>query len=80
MINLLAMFQHRGIGFFGQEGFVWAFIGLIFMVVLIAICFKIFRLVMPALGVPEPWVSVLYWVFVLLCVLAFMNYSFGHWV
>jgi hypothetical protein len=29
--------------------------------------------------VSEPWVSICYWFFVLLCVLFFMNYSFGHW-
>jgi len=78
MITSLLLFQHP-IGFFGQSGIIWVFLGLIFMVAVVAICFKIFRLVMPALGVPEPWVSVLYWVFVLMCLCIFANYAFGHW-
>jgi hypothetical protein len=50
MLNLLAMFQHHGIGFFGQEGPLWFFLGLVFLVVVVAISFKIFNLLLPALG------------------------------
>jgi hypothetical protein len=79
MLHLLAAFQHHGIGFFGQEGPLWFFLGLVFLVVVVAICFKIFKLLLPALGVPEPWVTILYWVFVLLCVIGFYNYAVAHW-
>ena len=79
MYSLLAMLQHHGIGFFGHEGFIWAFIGFLAMVVIVAILFKIMNLVLPALGVPEPWASVCFWIAVLLCVILFMNYSFGGW-
>jgi hypothetical protein len=78
MLSLLAMLQHH-IGFFGQEGIVWAFIGFLFMVVVVAILFKIMKLLLPALGVGEPWVSICFWVAVLICVFIFMNYSFGRW-
>jgi len=77
-LALLALLQHR-VGFFGHEGFIWAFIGFLATVVIIAILFKIMKLVLPALGVGEPWVSVIYWFAVLLCVILFLNYSFGGW-
>jgi hypothetical protein len=76
---LLAALQHHGLGFFGQEGFPWFFLGLLFLVVVVAIMFKIFKLLLPALGVQEPWVSILYWFFVLLCVIFFYNYAVAHW-
>ncbi len=79
MYSLLALFQHHVVGFFGHEGVVWAFIGFLFLVVVVAILFKIMKLVLPALGVGEPWVSVIYWCAVLICVILFMNYAFGGW-
>ena len=79
MLTSLALLIDHRVGFFGHEGVVWAFIGLIATVVIIAILFKIMKLVFPALGVGEPWVSVIYWFAVLLCVLIFLNYSFGGW-
>jgi hypothetical protein len=65
------------IGFFGQTGMIWAFIGLICLAVVVALLFKIFRLALPALGVTEPWVSILYWLAVLILFLIFINYAFG---
>ena len=79
MLTSLALLIDHRVGFFGHEGAIWAFIGLIATVVIIAILFKIMKLVLPALGVGEPWVSVIYWFDVLLCVLIFLNYSFGGW-
>jgi hypothetical protein len=77
MYTLLAL-QHR-IGFFGHEGVIWAFIGFLVTVVVVAILFKIMKLVLPALGVGEPWASVCFWVAVLICVVIFSNYAFGGW-
>jgi hypothetical protein len=74
MTSLLAL---RVIGFFGQPGPIWAFIGFVCLCVVIAILFKIFRLALPALGVTEPWISILYWIAVLLLFLFFINYTFG---
>lgn len=79
MFSLLAAFQRHNIGFFGHDGVIWAFIGFIFLVIVVAILFKIMKLVLPALGVTEPWVSVIYWCAVLICVVLFMNYAFGGW-
>jgi len=81
-MHTLAMmvFQHgRGIGFFGHEGIIWAFIGFVFTVAVIAILFKITKLLLPALGIGEPWATIVYWVMVLLCLFMFMNYAFGGW-
>lgn len=79
MLSLLAMLQHHGIGFFGQEGPLWFFLGVIFIVAVIAISFKICKLLLPALGVQEPWVSIIYWFFVLVCVVFFYNFAVAHW-
>ena len=78
MLYSLLAFQHR-LGFFGHEGGIWVFIGFLCMVVVVAILFKIMKLILPALGVGEPWVSVIYWIAVLLCVFFFVNYAFGGW-
>jgi hypothetical protein len=78
MLYPLLAFQHR-IGFFGHEGGIWAFIGFLFMVVVIAILFKLMKLILPALGVTSPWDQVCFWVAVLICVIMFANYSFGYW-
>ena len=80
MISLLAMFQHHHvIGFFGEEGPLWFFLGLMFLVAIVAISFKIFGLLLPALGVKEPWVQILYWFFVLVMVICFYNFAVAHW-
>ena len=78
LIAYLALLQHR-IGFFGQQGVVWAFLGFLFLVVVVAILFKIMNLALPALGVPQPWATICFWIAVLLCVFLFMNYAFGGW-
>lgn len=69
----------RPIGFFGQSGPIWAFLGFIALCVIIAILFKIFKLLLPQLGVGEPWVQIIYWLAVLLLVILFVNYAFGGW-
>ena len=72
---------HRSIGFFGQEGPIWVFLGFVCLCVIIAILFKIFRLALPALGVTEPWMSILYWLAVLILFVLFINYAFGfNWM
>jgi len=77
MLSLLAMIHP--IGFFGQTGMFWAFLGFICMCVVVAILFKILKLALPALGVTEPWVSIIYWLAVLLIFLMFINYAFTGW-
>jgi hypothetical protein len=76
MINLLAMAIHP-VGFFGQTGLIWALLGFICLVVILAIMFKIVFLALPALGVKEPWISIVYWLCVLVAFIAFINYAFG---
>lgn len=65
------------IGFFGQAGPLWAFLGFVCLCIVAAILFKIINLVLPALGVSEPWISVIYWVFVLVLFVMFINFAFG---
>lgn len=74
MIALLAMGR---IGFFGQTGPLWVFLGFVCLCVVAAILFKIINLALPALGVTEPWISIIYWVFVLVLFVTFVNYAFG---
>lgn len=74
------MLQHvHTLGFFGREGFIWVLVGFLFTCAVIAILFKITKLLLPALGVAEPWVSIIYWVMVLICLFVFANYAFGGW-
>jgi hypothetical protein len=70
-------FAFARIGFFGQPGPIWAFLGFICLCVIAAILFKILFLALPALGVTEPWISIIYWVAVLLLFIMFINYAFG---
>lgn len=67
----------RPLGFFGQSGVLWVFLGFICLVVIVAIMYKIVKLALPALGVTEPWLSIIYWLFVLVCFIAFISYAFG---
>jgi hypothetical protein len=78
MTLALALVLFRGgIGFFGQQGPIWAFLGFICLVVIAAILYKIIFLALPALGVTEPWISIAYWLFVLMLFVIFINYAFG---
>jgi hypothetical protein len=65
------------VGFFGQSGPIWAFLGFVCLCVVVAILFKIVFLALPALQVKEPWISIIYWVLVLLLFIMFINYAFG---
>lgn len=70
---ILAQTIHR-YGFLGIDGLVGLLIGLLVFVVVVAILFKIFNLVMAALEVPAPWGQILYWVVVLIIFLAFLHF------
>jgi hypothetical protein len=76
MITALAMFAGH-IGFFGQTGAIWALLGFVCFCVIVAILFKIVFLALPALGVTEPWISIIFWVMVLVLFIAFINYALG---
>lgn len=73
-MSLLALAH---VGFFGQAGPIWALVGFVCFCVVVAILFKIVFAALPALGIKEPWVTVIYWVMVLICFLAFINFAFG---
>ena len=75
MIQALALVGH--VGFFGQTGLLWALLGFIVFCVVVAILFKIVKLALPALGVGEPWGSIIYWLMVLVLFIAFINFAFG---
>jgi len=77
MLATATIFLVGRIGFFGQSGVIWALLGFLCFCVCVAILFKIFNLLLPALGVTEPWMSILYWVIVLILFLAFLSYAFG---
>lgn len=77
MITPFALAMGHTIGFFGQTGPLWVFLGFVCFCVVVAILFKIVFLALPALGVSEPWMSIIYWVLVLLLFCAFISYAFG---
>lgn len=77
MTSAIALLAPLHIGFFGQTGVIWALIGFLCFCVVVAILFKIFFLAAPALGITEPWISIIYWVVVLILFLAFISYAFG---
>jgi divalent metal cation (Fe/Co/Zn/Cd) transporter len=66
--------QPHQYGFLGINGLVGLFIGLFILVVICVILFKIFRLLMVALGVPAPWSEILYWFAVLIIFLIFLHF------
>ena len=65
---------HHHYGFLGIDGLVGLFLGLFILVVICVILFKIFRLLMVALGVPSPWSEILYWIAVLIIFLIFLHF------
>ena len=70
---LLAQLTHH-YGFLGINGLVGLFLGLFILVVICVILFKIFKLLMVALGVPGPWDQILYWIAVLIIFLIFLHF------
>ena len=75
-LSLWASEFHR-MGFFGQEGPLWVFLGFVCWCIIIAILFKILKLALPAFGVTEPWIQIIYWVAVLILFILFLNFAFG---
>jgi divalent metal cation (Fe/Co/Zn/Cd) transporter len=61
-------------GFLGINGLIGILIGLVIFVVIVTILFKIFNLLLAAVGVPAPWSAILYWVCVLIIFLAFLHF------
>lgn len=66
--------NHGHYGFLGIEGLVGILIGLVIFTVIVVILFKIFNLLLAALGVPPPWATILYWICVLIIFLAFLHF------
>lgn len=60
-------------GFFGIPGVFGIFIGIIALIIVAAIFWKILSLLLPAVGVGQPWVEIIYWCFVLCLVIAFAH-------
>jgi hypothetical protein len=82
MTALATMLQVVGghhIGFFGVNGILGLLLGLVFLIVVCALLFKIFMLLLPKLGVSADWVNILYWVFVLIIFIAVFTAVFGYW-
>jgi hypothetical protein len=61
-------------GFAGISGLFGLLVGLIVLVVIVAILFKIMNLLLPALGVGQPWATIIYWLAVLVTFLAFLHF------
>ena len=73
---MLAMFGEvlfRHYGFFGIEGFAGVIIGVIILIILCAILFKIWSLLAPKLGLDAGWQQIIYWLLVLLVFVCFLH-------
>jgi len=75
----LLMLQRHGLGFFGMEGPMWFFLGLVLLIVFCAILWRLTGAIGAAVGVSAPWMQVIYWLFVLFCFIMFVNYAGAHW-
>lgn len=60
-------------GFFGIDGFAGVIIGVIILIVLCVILFKIWGLLAPKLGLDAGWQQIIYWLLVLLVVVSFLH-------
>jgi hypothetical protein len=60
-------------GFFGIEGFAGIIVGIIVLIILCAILFKIFSLLAPKLGLDATWIQIIYWLLVLLVFVLFLH-------
>jgi hypothetical protein len=74
MLTLLAQYAPHHYGFFGIEGLVGIFIGLIVFIIVAAIMWKICTLLMAQVGVPASWVQILSLLFLLLILLVFLHF------
>ena len=79
MFLLAAMLQRHAIGFFGMEGPLWFFLGLLVLIVFCVILWRFTDAIGKAAGVSAPWMLVIYWGFVLFCFVMFVNYAGAHW-
>ena len=71
----LALIQlgHR-YGFFGIEGFAGIIVGVIILIILCAILFKIWGLLAPKLVPDAGWQQIIYWLLVLLVFVLFLHF------
>jgi hypothetical protein len=70
---LLAQLTHH-YGFLGINGLAGIIVGLIILIILAAILWKLFFAVMAALGLSGAWVTVIYWLLVLLTFVIFLHF------
>jgi|GEM_PF-5770266 divalent metal cation (Fe/Co/Zn/Cd) transporter len=72
MLALLQIGLHR-YGFFGIEGLAGIIVGVIILIILCAILFKIWGLLAPKLGLDPTWVQIIFWLLVLLVFVLFLH-------
>jgi len=72
-MSMLALAMSGRYGFFGIEGFAGIIVGLIVLIILCAILFKIFGLLAPKAGLDASWTQIIYWLLVLLVFVFFLH-------
>jgi hypothetical protein len=76
MLANLMLWQHAlggHYGFLGIEGVGGIILGVIILIILCVILFKIFGLLAPKLGLDASWTQIIYWLLVLLVFFAFLH-------
>jgi hypothetical protein len=61
-------------GFAGIGGLIGIFVGLIIFIVVVVILYRIFKLLLPFLGLPDPVNQAIYWFVVLLIFLGLLHF------
>lgn len=60
-------------GFVGIEGIAGVIVGVVILIILCAILFKIWRLLAPKLELDAGWTQIIYWLLVLLVFVLFLH-------
>jgi hypothetical protein len=60
-------------GFFGLDGIAGIIVGVIILIILCAILFKIWGLLAPKLGLDATWIQIIFWLLVLLVFILFLH-------
>jgi len=73
MLKLLSFAALGRYGFVGIDGIAGIIVGVIILIILCAILFKIWGLLAPKLGLDAGWIQIIYWLLVLLVFVLFLH-------
>lgn len=74
ILQILGGARTSHVGFGGIDGFVGVVIGLLIMIAIVAVCYKLIIAVATKLGADAQTATIIYWAFVLLVLLLFLHF------